>query len=97
MTVPNGAKNGILILCGSFWNNYLVNFSEPSGDGIVSAVKFYEGYSNNSTSNVYANIHIVIYTVAIKSGGTITATNSFVTEPNVNSDTMSSTSMVLLY
>lgn len=91
MTVPAGAKSGILVICGSHWNAYQIKFTDPTGAGIVSATKLHDAYGG-----AHANLHIVIYEVALKSGGAITVNNSS-TGLIGSEDVYSGTSMVLLY
>lgn len=97
MTVPSGAKSGILVLCGSFWGgpNHIVNFSEPSGDGIISVTKIYDGYPDSSLPNLYANIHIATYAVSLKSGGSIAVRAA--AEGNIDLYKYPTASMILLY
>ena len=71
MTVPEGITNGILILCGAHWNANQVTFSDPAGTGVVNLQKIHDVY-NGTTSN----IHIVIYIMALKPGGSMTVKSS---------------------
>ena len=87
LTVPAGAKSGILVICGSFWNNYGIVFTDPTGSGIVSATKLHDAYSND-----ISNIHFVIYDVALKSGDINVTMSS-----NVPNATGGGASIVLLY
>ncbi len=91
MTVPAGAKSGILILCASYWNGEKIVFDAPSGDGIVSATKVHGAYISDSGLNTSANVNVVIYTVSLTSNGTITAEN------NYESNQHGGKSMILLY
>lgn len=89
ITVPSDAKSGLLMLYGSAWNGNVVQFSDPSGTGIVSAIKLYDAYTG-----VTGLIHMVVYQVSVKQGA-ITTTVKYNAANQVSGQ--GSANMQLLY